>query len=95
MPLKKPNLGSPSSIKNIHNRKLASLNVLYYSKDTIGTVRTYKGTADGRLEEIIDLTSKADKLEGFELVAVSYLIHQSRMDIRNFNFHMNTALKNQ
>ena len=71
MPLKKPNLGSPSSIKNIHNRKLASLNVLYYSKDTIGTVRTYKGTADGRLKEVVDLTSKADKVDAiinFDLI---------------------------
>jgi len=42
-----------------------------------------------------EIAGKVDSVEDYELVSVSHLIHQSRMDIRNFNFHMDTALKNQ
>jgi hypothetical protein len=42
-----------------------------------------------------EIESKVDKIEDHELVSVSHLLHQARMDIRNFNFHMETSLQNQ
>jgi hypothetical protein len=70
--------------------------------DTIkGKMKLYESLGineDGTLtqkavKENLDL--KIDKIEGYDLVSVSYLLHQARMDIRNFNFHMETALQNQ
>jgi hypothetical protein len=41
----------------------------------------------------IEINNKVDAVEDFELVSVSHLIHQSRMDIMNFNFHMRSSLR--
>jgi hypothetical protein len=41
----------------------------------------------------LDIGNKVDKVDDHELVSTSHLIQMARMDISNFNFHMQAAIK--